>query len=65
MFNNRYQNSTQYKILQNLLESKFEYPVLPPTSGGAARDGTSVWSWFWIAQGLAVVVVTAVIQSVN
>jgi hypothetical protein len=35
------------------------------TTGGASRDASSPWSWFWIAQGFVVVLATTVIQSVK
>ncbi len=53
-------NLKHYNTLVKLINRKFgNKPVKPvaATSGGAARDSPSVWSWFWIAQGLAVVVV--------
>jgi hypothetical protein len=61
-------NSYLYKKLLEIINRKFgAEPItqVAATSGGAARDSASVWSWFWIAQGFAVVVVTAVVQSVN
>jgi hypothetical protein len=61
-------NAALHKAIIKKINAKFgnaSTPVAATNSGGAARDGTSVWSWFWIAQGLALVVVTAVVQSVN
>lgn len=61
-------NKTTLSELVTALKAKIHGPdaqPVPGPSGGAPRNGTSAWSWFWIAQGFAVVVATAVIQSVN
>lgn len=61
-------NTYRYKKLLEIINRKFgaePNTQVAATSGGAARDSPSVWSWFWIAQGFAVVVVTAVVQSVR